>query len=453
MSNFSGLTIGLSALLAQRKAIEVTGQNLANVNTEGYSRQRVSLTSDSGPVTPAIFARYEGSGLGVRSGVVDRLRDRFLELRGYQEHAADQRLQQVAGALAKVEGTFGEPSDTGLATQLADFWAGWDDVANRPDDLAARSQLLERAETLASSFRRADADLEGLWSTTLEQTSAVVAEVNSIAARVAELNSTIQAAVGSGLNANDLMDQRDRLIGQLSDRVGVTVRPGEANTTDVFVGGTALVRGTRSETLEVQVAPGPSQVVTVNWSKDGLPATTSGQVGGMLDALDDIIPRYRAALTSLASDTLTATNTAHATGFDLNGAAGGAFFVVGPDGLEVSAAVAGDPRLVAASATAGTFDGSVAAQLAATTAPDATYRQLVVGLGVEAQSANRRVQIQSAITTEVDASRESEAGVNIDEEMTQLMAFQHAYQAAARFVTTVDETLDLLINGTGRVGR
>lgn len=445
MTTFSGLQIGLSGLLAQRRAIEVTGQNLANVNTEGYSRQRVALTSDSGPITPAIFARYEGSGLGVRSGVVERLRDQFLELRGYQEHAAASRLEIGAGTLARVESAFGEPSDTGIATQLADFWAGWDDVANRPDDLAARSQLIERAQTLAASFRRADADLGGLWDTTLEQVTAVVDEVNATAARVAELNGTIQAAVGSGLTPNDLMDQRDHLIAQLSERVGVTVRAGEAGMTDVFVGGTALVRGTRSESLEVVVGPGPAQPVSVNWTKDGSAATASGQVGGMLDALDDALPRYRAAIASVAGEVLTATNAVHATGFDLDGNAGVPFFTMGPAGLEVSAAIAADPRKVAASGTAGTLDGSVAGALAGTTGPDASYRQLIVGLGVEAQSANRRVDIQSAITREVDAARESEAGVNIDEEMTQLMAYQHAYQAAARFVSAVDEALDTII--------
>lgn len=445
MGDFAGLQVGLSALLAQRRAIEVAGQNIANVNTEGYSRQRVAMTSDSGPITPAIFARYEGSGLGVRSGVVERLRDQFLELRGYQEHAAGSRLEVGAGTLARVEATFGEPSDQGIAAQLADFWAGWDDVANRPGDLAARSQLLERAETLAASFRRADADLQALWDTNLEQVGAVVAEVNATAARIAELNSTIQAAVGSGLTPNDLMDQRDQLISQLSERVGVTVRPGEAGTTDVFVGGTALVRGTRSEALEVLVGPGPTPAVSVNWTKDGAAASTSGRIGGMLDALDDVLPRYRAGLGAVAGDLLTATNAVHTTGFDLDGAAGLAFFTMGPAGLEVNAAVAADPRKVAASATAGTLDGSIAAALGGTTGPDAAYRQVIVGLGVEAQSANRRVEIQSAITREVDAARESEAGVNIDEEMTQLMAFQHAYQAAARFVTVVDETLETLL--------
>jgi flagellar hook-associated protein 1 FlgK len=446
VGDFAGLYIGMSSLLAQRRAIEITGHNLSNVGTEGYSRQRVELTSDSGPITPALFARYEGTGMGVRSGTISRLRDQFLELRGYQEHAADSQLRQIQSALSRIEGAFGEPADTGLAAQIADYWAGWDDVANRPDDLAARSQLLERAETLAASFRRIDNDLVVQRDTTVDQLEAVVAEVNVTAARIAELNGTIQSALLSQLNANDLMDQRDRLVGQLARQVGVTIRPGEAGTLDVFIGGTALVRGTRAETLAVADAGG---VAGVAWTKDGLPANVGGQAAGMLDAVNDIVPRYRAELAAVAQTLATETNTTHATGFDLDGAAGLDIFVLGPQGIEVNPAVAGQPRRIAAAATAGTFDGSIAAKLAGSGQADAAYRQLVVGLGVEAQSANRRVEIQGAITSQIDASRESQSGVNLDEEMTNLVMYQHAYNAAARFVSAVDEALQTLIGMAG----
>jgi flagellar hook-associated protein 1 FlgK len=143
---------------------------------------------------------------------------------------------------------------------------------------------------------------------------------------------------------------------------------------------------------------------------------------------------------------MSAVNTAHATGFDLDGNAGVPFFVAGPSGIQVNPAIASDPRKVAASATAGTLDGSVASRIAEITGPDVSYRALVVGLGVESQTATRRVEIQTTITQQIDAARESEAGVSIDEEMTNLIAYQHAYDAAARFVNAVDETLRTLLS-------
>jgi flagellar hook-associated protein 1 FlgK len=455
MGSFAGLNIGLSSLLAQRRALEVTGHNLANVGSDGYSRQRVEMSSDAGPITPALWARYEGAGNGVRSGSITRMRDEFLELRGYQEHAAESHLAEVKTTFERVEGFFAEPSDTGLAAQLADFWAGWDDIANRPDDLAARAQLIERAGTLTTSFQRLDTDLQLLRSQSVEQVDALVSEVNSTASRIAALNGTIQSALASNLNANDLMDQRDVLVSKLADTIGVTVRPGDAGTLDVFVGGTALVRGTRSEELRVTIGSDPAQTVSVNWVKDGLEATMTGRVGGLLDTINDVVPRYRADLTAVAAQMRDETNAVHVTGYDLNGDAGVAFFVDTPTGVTVNPAVKNDPNLIAAASTfvdlgggvtAGTSDGKVAAKLAQLTGADTTYRKLVVALGVEAQSANRRAEIQSAITLQIDGAREAEAGVNLDEEMTNLIAYQHAYSAAARFVTAVDETIETLIN-------
>ncbi len=449
MGDFSGLEIALSSLYAQKRALDVTGQNLANVNTDGYSRQRVSMTSNSGPITPALYAKWVGTGMGVQAGDVERLRDQFLELRGYQEHASDSQLTQVNTTLSQIEQAVGEPSDTGIASQLADFWAGWDDVANRPDDLAARSQLVQRGTTLASGFQQLDANLASQRTTTIEQLNASIADVNATAARIADLNQTIQAAVGSGLTPNDLQDQRDALISHLADVVGVTVRPGANGTSDVFVNGSLLVQGNRSEALKVVTDPNPPNNVTIEWTKDGSPATASGTAGGMVQSINDIIPRYRAAIAAVANQVMTVTNAGQTSGYDLYGNPGQAFFVTTPAGIAVNPALTSDAKLVAASASPGTLDGSVAQGLAKTTSPDDSYRSLVVQLGVEAQSASRRVDIQDAITKQVDASRDSESGVSIDEEMTNMVMYQHAYDAAAKFMSTIDSMLDTLINHTG----
>jgi flagellar hook-associated protein 1 FlgK len=451
VSSFNGLNIALSALYAQRRALDVTGQNVANVNTEGYTRQRVHMKSDSGPLTAAIHSRWNGTGQGVRSDDIQRLRDEFLELRGHQEHATDSSLRKAATNLQTVELAFAEPADTAIASQLADFWAGWDDVANRPDDVAARAQLVQRATTLASSFGQLDSTLAALSDSSLGQTDATIAEVNAMADGVAELNSRIQSAVNGGFSPTDLMDQRDILINRLSEKVGVTIRPGEAGATDVFVDGAALVRGTRAEHLQVEVA---GATASITWVKDGANAKVSGEVGGMLKTVNDIVPRYRAGLTAVSTRLANDVNALHVTGYDKTGTAGVAFFQMLPTGLVVNPAVVADPGKVAASSVpGGGRDGSLAGKLADLTGADTDYRDLVVRLGVEAQTANRRVEIQSAITSQIDAARESEAGVNLDEEMTNMLAYQHGYDAAARMLTAVDQALDTLINRTGLVGR
>lgn len=453
MGDFSGLNIALSALYAQRRALDVTGQNVANVNTDGYTRQRVHMVSDAGPLTGAIHSRYEGTGQGVRSENVQRLRDQFLELRGLQEHASDESLRRTAETLHTIELAFAEPSDTGIGAQLADFWAGWDDVANRADDVAARAQLVQRATTLAASINQLDRNLGAMSSSSISSTNALIAEVNSMANGVAELNGRIQSAINGGFTPTDLQDQRDLLINQLSERIGVTIRPGEAGAIDVFVDGTALVRATRADHLQVEI--GASPIARITWVKDGAPARASGEIGGLLSSVNEIIPRYRAGMSDLADQLRADVNAIHQLGYDKGGVIGGEFFTDNPpDLLTVSGAIVADPGLIAASAVpGGGRDGAQAAKLAELTGADIRYRDLVVTLGVESQSAHRRVDIQAAITAQIDAAREAEAGVNLDEEMTNMLAFQHAYDAAARLMSTIDGMLDTLINRTGIVGR
>lgn len=466
MSTFSGLSIALSSLYAQRKGLEVTGHNVANVNTDGYSRQRVGLEGVGGNTVPAIHSKWTGAGAGVGVTGVDRLRDQFLESRALLEHSTDSRLRHTQGVMARAELAFAEPSTNGLQAQMAELWAGWGDVANHPTDLAARSQLLEQAKTLATGFNRTREEIGTLWESQVEQLQVTVSEVNATAARVAELNGAIERATKGGLSPNDLADQRDRLVLELSQSIGATVRPGEAGVVDVFVGGTALVRGATSERLQVSGSATISDVagepVQVQWAKDGYPAAVSGgRAGGMLEAANVTLPTMRDGVDAVARELVDVVNGQHGAGYDLDGAPGQPLLSWNADtGMAVAIT---DPRQLAAAsdgpdgAGSPSLDGRNALDLSALTTaeqgPDAAYRSFIVALGVETQAANRRVQIQADITNQLDAVRDAESGVNLDEEMANMVAYQHAYNASARHLTAVDQMLETLIRGTGLVGR
>lgn len=453
--SFDGLRIALSSLQAQRRALEVTGQNVSNVATDGYSRQRVALAANAGPSVPAAFSRSTAAGAGVLATGVVRSRDAFIDVRSAQEHAVDAGLRELRSSFDRIELAFGEPSDNGLGAQLADFLAGWADVANRPDDMAARNQLVQRGETLAASFAHVDGTLTAIRATAIEELQASVRDVNAVAGTIAELNQRIDAAKAAGLSPNDLMDQRDLAANQLASSVGAVIRPAEDGVVDVYVGGTAIVRGSRSNDLQVFVANDPAQTVSVVWAKDQQPAPVGGAAGGLVATATTIVAGYRAALGSVATALHDEVNALHDDGFGLDGGTGRDFFELDAAGaLIVAPALAADPSLIAASATLGaTRDGSVARTIAATLTAEAGYRDLIVRLGVDAQTATRRVEIQAAITDQVDATRESISGVDIDEEMTDMIMYQHAYEAAGRLLTAVDELLDTLINRTGAVGR
>ena len=459
MSTFSGLNVGLSSLYAQRRGLELTGHNVANANTEGYSRQRVQLQGEGGPITPALHAVYDGVGNGVTIGGDQRLRDAFLEGRAVRERGTEAELRGGQVVLGRVEGILAEPSDSGIASQLADFWAGWDDVANHPTDLASRSQLLERSQTLANGFNDALSRLDAQRTSSSEQLGITVAEVNATAAAVADLNKAIVSATRAGSSPNDLKDQRDLLVQRLGSLAGVTVGQGADGSVDVILGGRALVAGRTASPLAVGTKAAPSTELAVVWKDTAVDAVAGGQARGLLTGINEVVPRYRDGLAAVASQLATVVNAQHDQGFDQTGLAPTVdFFGVAPDGrLTVGIT---SPERVAASSTDGNGSGDAGGGNALLLArlsggaggPDQAYRSLVVQLGVESQTAIRRVDIQATILGQLDAARESDAGVNIDEEMTNMLAYQRAYEGAARFVTSVDQMLDTLINRTGRVG-
>ena len=241
MSTFGSLNAATTALWAQRRALDVTGQNIANVNTEGYSRQRVELQSIGGSVVPAFFSTSNGLGGGVNADEVTRIRDAFLEGRGHTEHANSARLTVENDTFELVEQAFREPGDTGIQSLLSEMWSGWEDVANQPQDEAARGQVLKRLETLVGGIHFSQASLGAQWTQSRESLDVLVADVNASASSIADLNQAIQRATQSGLPANDLSDQRDLLVMKLADQVGATVRHGDNGVVDVLVGGMTLV--------------------------------------------------------------------------------------------------------------------------------------------------------------------------------------------------------------------
>ncbi|MGQ0843538.1 MAG: flagellar hook-associated protein FlgK [Sporichthyaceae bacterium] len=468
MSTFSGLSGALSGLQAARRGLDVTGQNIANVNTEGYTRQRVEQQSVGAPTTPALWSTYDGAGGGVEVTAIARLDDAFRTARARQESSTLAQMTVRQTTLSTVEQAFGEPGDTGLAAQMSDLWAAWHDVANRPGDLASRAQLLARAATVADGLRTAHSALDEHWTSAREQLTTSVAAVNSAAAGVAELNAAIARSTSAGLPFNELADRRDVLISQLAEATGATARAGADGTSiDVYVGGVALVRADHAETLAVggattltQLRSGAAVPPSVSWSGIGLPAQLSGELGGRVEALGLTIPAYADRLDDVAVALRDAVNAGNSAGFDLDGNAGGPLFDPAATARDI-AVVTTDPRRVAASTQAPSptpsLDGSNAAALAelgsGPGSPDAAYRQLIVELGTAAQTANRRVQTQAGISAEAEAARDSAAGVNTDEEMVNLLTYQRAYEAAARMITAVDQALDTLINRTGLVGR
>jgi flagellar hook-associated protein 1 FlgK len=322
-------------------------------------------------------------------------------------------------------------------------------------------------KTLVGGIQFSNSSLEAQWDQTRDNLGVLVDDVNAAAQTVAELNKAIRVAQQAGLPANDLSDKRDVLVMKLADQVGATVRPGSYGTVDVVVGGMSLVSGSSASRLAVAgatdvdgVDDDKPRIVTESGSYT---VAAGGTAGGQLSALNTIIPNFRDQLDGIAKQLVDTLNAQHQLGYDLDGNPGGAVLsgdtaatisVEISNPREIAASLVGDPPPLPPRPSLDNGNADKIAQMRQEVAgTDATYRKMIVELGVQAAVAIRNQDIQAVITTQVDAARESVAGVNIDEEMTNMLSFQHAYSAASRMVTAIDQTLDTLINRTGLVGR
>jgi flagellar hook-associated protein 1 FlgK len=288
-----------------------------------------------------------------------------------------------------------------------------------------------------------------------------VTQVNTTAASIADLNDKIRSASAGGQTPNELVDQRDQLVLQLSRLTGASARNQDDGTVSVSVNGIGVVMGSRSARLSAsggqQLDTLSSSPLRLTWSSGANATFGSGQVGGVLDALTSTYPDLAASYDTVATTLRDSVNAVHATAQDLDGNATGAFFT-GTDAKTLAVAVT-DPRAVGAAAVSGSasLDNSVAdeiAQLASSrTGPDVQWSALVAATGVASSQAKTQQSVRTAIQNQSDANRASASGVSIDEEMSNMLMYQRAYEGAGRVMTTIDEMLDTLINRTGQVGR
>ena len=578
-SPFYGLDIGVSALHAAQQLLDTAAHNVANANTPGYSRQRVSVV-ESPPYTMPTFNRTGlpgqiGSGVSVQA--ITRVRDNYLDLQVQAQTALKSEWDTRQQELAKVESIFPEPSDSGLGSVISKYWNAWQDVAADPTSAAARTALTEQAASLSMELNRDSSQLGMIAKGIDSQVSQQVITVNDLAKQIASLNGQIQRVTITGDHANDLMDQREQLLEQLSAIVPATVLSQTDGTMGVYIGGTDLVSNVYAR--QMVAATDAFGHTTPTWADGSAVALPSGQMKALLAVRDGDLAGYRTQLDALAQGIADSTNTLQQSGVDANGNAGLPLFTYHPGNaagtLAVNPTVAGDPRLVAASGApnapgdgsvaglmadlrnarsysagvAGTdvvggmnlstntsarlmtiaantavaqgytfssaapntltltgVDGSVqtinVADMAAggtqtlnfdqlgikltvmagaagkagadlitdfTTAghdtlvtaslfvpPQTTtdfYAGLVGKIGTASSQAQEMSTNQQLVVDQLTNRVSEISGVSLDEEATDMVRFQHAYQAAARVITTMDEMLNTLINGTGLVGR
>lgn len=448
LSTFMGLETSLRGLLAQQQALDTTGHNIANASTPGYSRQTAVLEASPAYTVPGVGTSPAGPGqigTGVDVAAYQRIRDAFLDVQYRAQSMLQGQAQANQDGLQQVQLAFNEPTDSGLSSLLSNYWSAWQNLSNNPEDMGTRQSLAQSASSLADGFTSLSGQLSTLQSQTSQNVTDTLTQVNNFGAQIAQLNLTISKLEVAGNTPNDLLDQRDLLLDKLSAIGNVSTTAGANGSIDVTFGGAALVTSSASATL----------------AESNLTGLTSGKLQGLITLRDTTIPGYQSQLNTIASTLISATNAQSALGYDVNGNPGTAFFT-GTDAtsIAVNPALISNPGLIAASASGAVGDSGNALVIAdmqrtpliGASTIDTAYTQLVTQVGADVQQANNQVSTTTALVSALDNQRQSVSGVNLDEEMTNLITFQRGYQASARAMNAMDDMLDQLINRTGRVG-
>jgi flagellar hook-associated protein 1 FlgK len=447
---FAGIGQAMTGLNAARYGLSVVSQNIENADTDGYTRQTVQQAEVVTPPTSGLYTTrtYLPDLGGVKVASTDRSDDPVLDARVRGEHAQGATADTTASTLSSLDGVLGEPSDTGLSAQLGAFWAAWGTVANSPDSASARTVVLQNAQGVASTLHSLSASIGDVASSTAASLGSDVTRANSAATQLATLNGQIAIANALHNNVNDLVDKRDVLLDQLSKLVGGTATIGANGAATVTVGGQTLVSGVTASSMSVDASN--------NVSVGGTGVTlTGGSAAARVTLLTSTIPSYQAQLDSVANTFAAQGNAIQAAGYDLSGNSGSPLFSgTGAAGITVALT---DPNGIAASATpGGNLDGSNALQASQSggspSGADAAFASLVGVIGSASALASQQQSTQAAVVSNVDALHASTNGVNYDEEVSNLMTYQHAFQASSRVLTAIDQMLDTLINHTGVVG-
>ncbi|MGI4854679.1 MAG: flagellar hook-associated protein FlgK [Janthinobacterium lividum] len=443
------LSIASQALSAQYAGLSVANNNIANVNTPGYSRQIVTLSA-------AALAQDGGSvSAGVTYGGYTSVRNNILDMAINDKTSDQASLQAQSSALTGVNTDFSDTT-SGIGASMSTLFSNLSALSTNPTNAASRQTVLSATNGLVNAFHQASASLTGAGSAANQQVVSTVAQINQLTTQIASINGQL-SHVDNGSDGGALQDQRDSLTNQLAGLTGVAQITTDTTPTLTTTGGSPLVIGSTASKLQVMTgADGTAHVLDAS----GADITTSlsgGTLGGVLTVRDKTLPTMIGYLSSLATQFAGALNAAQASGTDMNGNQGAALLSIpaGSTNAAASLKVAmTDPNGIALSSNGSTgSSGNLANLLAVQTnalpsgaTPSSAYSSLVYSVGAAGAQASNDLTATSASLTQLTAQRSTESGVSIDEETTNLIRFQQGYQAAARVISTLSSCYTTLMN-------
>ena len=466
------LSVGKSGLSASRARLTVAGYNIANAHTPGYHREIVALTPHS----------VLGGGVSVnqpfaiRNSLLARNLVQTFGRMGYHDASQD--------TLVQVQETFNELDGIGLMTSLDSFQSSLKELAANPSGQAERQTVLGTAEGLVAQFHSIANQLEGAILATEEQAEELSGQISLKAEQVFTLNAEIKALASKGVNPESMVDERDRIVGEIGEMIDVTVVNQKDGSVDLFIaGGRPLVTDAHTSSLNVVKTAGPPQSLAVTITKgDGntVPAMTEvgGRLGGVIDAMNDTLGHSLHVVDEIAFGMAGAVNAVHAAGVALDGTAGNSFFQVGPTssgaagGIEIHADVDGQPDRIAASEPLEN-DGVTPVPVADIPGDNrnlynlidsldlpgvvaftgesvhGAYESLMVGVARALNTADLGLRTEKTTVNQLQGLLQSETGVSVDEEMIEMTQANQAFEASAMVIRQADSMAETLMGLVG----
>ena len=448
----TSLSIGMQALEATQGALDATSNNIANANTPGYTREVAQFSENAETVSGAGVI-----GGGVTLDGLQSVRDELLNLQIQQQTSLQSSADTQSSTLAQIQSYFSTSSGGDIASALSAFSTSLSQLSADPTSSAAQQSVLSSGQNLANAFKNTANGLSGAQSDADGQVTQTVAQINTLTSQIAQLSGQLSQLTAAGQNGGTVQDQRDELVQQLSKLTGISVTQNSDGETITTGNGTPLVMGNQSFTLQTATGSDGQQHVLDSNGADITKSLQGGQLGGAIQVRDTVIPAFLTQLNTLASQFATAFNAAQAKGFDSNGNAGQNFFTIPTNPSDAASRIGvaiSDPSQVAISSdgSAGS-NGNITNLSAALTnalpsgqTPAAAYSSLVFQVGNSASNASAQSTAVGLNLQQLTTLQGSVSAVDTNEEATNLLRFQTAYEAAARIISTVQQLSTITLN-------
>lgn len=456
----SSLYTGASGIYANQTAVDVTGNNISNVNTEGYSREVVNLSSSTTIEQKGLIL-----GTGITVGSVSRAGDTFIIKQLIAASGDYGTYEAASDPLSELEQIL-DIDDSALSTDIDEFFDSWEALSLNPAEATERQQVIAEAEDLAEKFNQLDQELSDVVESINASIESRIPEVNSMLEQVAELNQAIHLAEITGKNANTLEDSRDLLVQDISESCGASSYLDENGMICLQLNnGLPLVTGNVASSFSTERVDGLTTLtLDAGNSSYAIEADDiGGGFNGLLDIRDNVIPELQDDIDRLAYELATGVNALLTGGIDANGDPGTELFsLTAPtdpladpwQGAAASIALNfDDTDLIAAGTTGGSADNSVCLDVVSLynteTIDGSTYSEeyarIAAGVGQLVSSNEDKLLASIDNLDETMANRDEVSGVSTDEEMLQLVQYQTGYEAAASYLTVVKEMLDVML--------